>query len=161
MHSHELTLGRTFGVVFDHGDDFFPALTEFCQANGVRQGFVPGFLGAFGEVDLVGTCGKVDDPGAPVWSEVHLTYVEVIGSGTLAWDDDEEVVRPHVHVSAGLKQHSATAHTSHLLGARVQFVTELLVVEVTSPRMQRPPAPDLYDIPLLGFTPTPHLGGSP
>jgi hypothetical protein len=29
VRSHELTLGRSFGVTFDHGEDFFTALTEF------------------------------------------------------------------------------------------------------------------------------------
>lgn len=56
-----------------------------------------------------------------------------------------------IHVSVGLKQHSATAHTSHLLGARVQFLTEMLVFEVTSPQMHRRPEASLYDVPLLHF----------
>ena len=56
MRSHELSLGRTFGVAFDHGEDFFTALAEFCQANGVRQGFIPMFIAGFAEVDIVGTC---------------------------------------------------------------------------------------------------------
>ncbi|HEY2668077.1 MAG TPA: DUF296 domain-containing protein, partial [Actinomycetota bacterium] len=44
MRSHELTIGRTFGVVLDEGDDFFEALETFCRTNGVRQGYVPMFL---------------------------------------------------------------------------------------------------------------------
>ncbi|MGH3859327.1 hypothetical protein [Actinokineospora sp.] len=38
MRSHDLTLGRTFGVTFDHGEDFFTALAEFCRTNNVRSG---------------------------------------------------------------------------------------------------------------------------
>lgn len=39
MRAHELTVGRTFGVTFDHGEDFFEALSTFCRDNGVRQGY--------------------------------------------------------------------------------------------------------------------------
>ena len=28
MHSHELTAGRTFGIRFDPGESFFPALAR-------------------------------------------------------------------------------------------------------------------------------------
>ncbi|HEY2763770.1 MAG TPA: DUF296 domain-containing protein [Pseudonocardiaceae bacterium] len=153
MRSHALTLGRTFGVVFDHGDDFFTALAQFCRANQVRQGYIPGFIAAFSEVEIVGTCEKLDDPQAPVWSKVHLTTVEALGGGTLAYDPNTDQVLPHIHVAVGLKEHSATGHTSHLLGARIQFVTEMLVIEVTSPDMRRQPQPDLYNVPLLHFTP--------
>jgi hypothetical protein len=42
------------------------------------------FLAAFAEADIVGTCDKLDDPAAPVWSKVHLTNAEALGS-TPAW----------------------------------------------------------------------------
>ena len=152
VRSVPLTLGRSFGVAFDHGEDFYPALAEFCRANGVRQGYIPSFIAGFSEVDLVGTCDKLDDPATPVWSRVHLTNAEAFGGGTLAYDPDTEEVRPHIHVAVGLKEHSATGHTSHLLRARVQFLTEMLVHEVIDPPMRREPQADLYDVPLL------HLG---
>jgi len=117
----------------------------------VRQGYIPGFIAGFREVELVGTCDRLDNPAAPVWSRVHLTNIEVIGCGTLAYDPHEDRVAPHIHVSVGLKEHSATAHTSHLLGATVQFLTELLVIETTAPQMHRVRDSDLYDVPLLQF----------
>src|ERR1700690_2245594 len=80
MHSHELTTGRTFGVRFDPGESFFPALEDFCRDNGIRHGYIPMFLAAFAEADVVGTCDKLDDPAAPVWSKVHLTNAEALGS---------------------------------------------------------------------------------
>ena len=43
MRSQEVTLGRGFAVAFDHGDDFFAALAEFCQDHGVRHGYIPSF----------------------------------------------------------------------------------------------------------------------
>ncbi len=76
MRSAELTIGRTFGVTFDHGEDFFPTLSTFCRKNRIRHGYIPMFLAAFAEAAIVGACDKLEDPNAPVWSQVHLTNVE-------------------------------------------------------------------------------------
>lgn len=152
MHSYELTTGRTFGVIFDHGDDFFPTLAKFCAENEIRHGYIPMFLAGFAEAEIVGACEKLADPEAPVWSKVHLTGVEAMGCGTLAYDAETGSVLPHIHTSLGEKARSATGHTSHLLSARVQFTAELLVVEVKAPVMTRPKNPELYDVPLLTFT---------
>ncbi|GAB2614942.1 PPC domain-containing DNA-binding protein [Kribbella endophytica] len=151
MHAAELTMGRTFAVRFDHGEDFFTALGEFCAANDVRQAIIPVFIAGLREVELVGTCAKVDDPEAPVWSSVHLESVEAFGGGTLAVDPGTGDVLPHVHISVGLKQHSAAAHTSHLLNATVQFLTEMYLVEVAAPAMSRVPLGELYGVPQLRF----------
>ncbi|WP_116248521.1 PPC domain-containing DNA-binding protein [Nocardiopsis sp. FIRDI 009] len=151
MRSHELTQGRTFGLVFDHGEDFFSSLTEFCRTNDVRQGYIPVFVAGFAHVDIVGTCEKLTDPAAPVWSKVQLSNVEALGGGTIAYDEATDTISPHIHVSVGLKEHSAAGHTSHLLGAQVQFLTEMVLVEVTSPQMRRVPDPNLYNVPLLHF----------
>ncbi|MGH3529936.1 MAG: PPC domain-containing DNA-binding protein [Pseudonocardiaceae bacterium] len=151
MRSHELTTGRTFGIVFDHGDDFFDTLTAFCTANNVRQGYIPMFIAAFAEAEIVGTCEKIADPGAPVWSKVHLTTVEALGCGTLGYDPETGRVLPHIHTSLGLKERSALAHTSHPLSARVQFLVEMLLVEITTPTMVRTREPALFDVPLLRF----------
>jgi predicted DNA-binding protein with PD1-like motif len=154
MRSHELSLGRSFAVAFDHGEDFFDALAGFCRANNVRQGYIPMFIAGFSEVDIVGTCTKLDDPHAPVWSSVHLTNVEALGGGTLAYDEADDRVLPHIHVTVGLKEHAATGHTSHLQHARVQFLTEMILIEVTAPDLRRHPDPDLYNVALLRFPTT-------
>lgn len=152
MRSHELTIGRTFGIVFDHGDDFFDTLNAFCTSNNVRQGYIPMFIAGFAEAKIVGTCERLTDPGAPVWSRVHLTNVEALGCGTIGYDPETNRVLPHIHTSLGLKEHSAVGHTSHLLSARVQFLVEMLLVEVATPTMLRTPEPTLYDVPLLKFS---------
>lgn len=151
VRSHELTTGRTFGIVFDHGDDFFGTLTAFCAAHNVRQGYIPMFIAGFAEAEIVGTCEKLIDPAAPVWSKVHLANVEALGCGTLGYDPHSGRVLPHVHTSLGLKERSAVGHTSHLLSARVQFLVEMLLVEIATPTMLRTPEPTLYDVPLLRF----------
>jgi hypothetical protein len=66
-------------------------------------------------------------------------------------DPKRDEIVPHIHTTLGEKARSATGHTSHLLGARVQFLVEMLVVEVLSPTMTRPVNPDLYNVPLLTF----------
>jgi predicted DNA-binding protein with PD1-like motif len=68
---------------------------------------------------------------------VHLTNVEALGCGTIARDDAGGIL-PHIHTSVGLKEHSATGHTSHLLAAKVQFLTEMIVVEADAPVMTPP-----------------------
>ncbi|NKY87541.1 PPC domain-containing DNA-binding protein [Nocardia veterana] len=151
MRAHEITLGRSFGVTFDHGDNFYPALTDFCRTHNLRSGYIPSFIAGFSTVDLVGTCEHLDNPDAPVWSKVQLRNVEALGAGTLAYDPDTNEIKPHIHVTVGLKEHSATAHTSHLLDARIQFLTEMLVIEVAHPDMQRTPDHELFDVPLLKF----------
>lgn len=155
MRSHELTLGRTFGVAFDQGEDFFTALADFCQANSVRQGYIPSFIAGFAQATIVGTCQRPEDPAAPVWDHVHLTSLEALGAGTLAYNPDTGSVEPHIHVAVGLKHHSATGHTSHLLGGEVQFLTEMIIVEVVSPSLRRRRNPQLYDVPLLTFDTVP------
>ncbi|GAA0943971.1 PPC domain-containing DNA-binding protein [Nonomuraea longicatena] len=151
MRASELTIGRTFGVTFDHGDDFMTALSEFCQKNNVRQGYIPMFIAGFAEAEIVGTCEKLENPEAPVWTKVHLVNAEAMGGGTIAQDPATGDILPHIHTALGLKERAADGFTSHLLSAKVLFLTEMLVVEVLSPTMTRPKNPNLYDVPLLTF----------
>src|SRR4051794_31423350 len=111
------------------------------------------FLAAFSEATIVGTCDKIDDPNAPVWSRVHLTNVEAFGCGTLAYNPEGDDIVAHIHTTVGEKARSASGYTSHLLAAQVQFLVEMLVVEVIRPTMTRPANPALYNVPLLTFGP--------
>jgi predicted DNA-binding protein with PD1-like motif len=151
MRMHELKTGRQFGLNFDHGEDFFTTLSAFCRDQGVRQGYLPMFLAAFAETEIAGTCQRVEDPQAPVRMPVYLEKVEAMGCGTFSWDPDKADIVPHVHVTVGLKQLSAAAFSSHLMSAKIQYLTEMLIVEVESPEMRRPIHADLYDVPLLTF----------
>lgn len=148
MQAHELTIGRTLGVTFDHGEDFFETLAKLCREHEIRQGYIPMFLAGFLEAEIVGTCEKLENPDAPVWSKVYVENVEAFGCGTIAHNGNDGIL-PHVHTSLGVKARSATGHTSHLLYARVQFLVEMLLVEVIAPPMTRPRDPNLYDVPLL------------
>ncbi|WP_327309851.1 DUF296 domain-containing protein (plasmid) [Streptomyces sp. NBC_01298] len=150
MRATEISIGRRFAVAFDHGEEFFEALDAFCRESGVRAGSIT-FIGGFSRARLVGTCGPLKSPERPLWEEIEVETLEVLGSGTLAWDAENDRVAPHIHVSAGLKADSADGRTSHLLGATVQFVTELAIEEWASPVVTRKRIPDLYDVPLLTF----------
>src|SRR2546423_282123 len=143
----ELKAGRTFGVTFQDGDDFMTSLAGFCRENDVRQGYIPMFIAGFAEADLVGTCEKLEDPQAPVWTKVHVTNVEALGCGTIAHDDADGIL-PHVHVAVGLKEHSATAHAGLWLSAKPQSLPEMLVAEIPAPDMPPPKDHNWYDVPL-------------
>jgi predicted DNA-binding protein with PD1-like motif len=152
MKSAVLTLGRTFSVTFEHGKDFFSELKEFCAVNSVKQGYIPFFIAGMSEVELVGTCEKVEDKNAPIGSKVvYLETVEAVGAGTLAFDEEAGQISPHIHVSIGQKTNSAIARMSHLLNAKVLFLTEMVVIEVLKPHFRRINNPSLYNIGLLSF----------
>ncbi|MGP4111604.1 PPC domain-containing DNA-binding protein [Streptomyces sp. 4N509B] len=151
MRATQFVKGREFVVAFDDGEEFFPALEAFCAEHGVRSGYIPVFLGGFRSARLVGTCGPLEDPDAPLWESVQVEFLEACGSGTLAWDPDDDCLAPHIHLSAGLKGDNAHGRTSHLLEGVVQFINELVVVEVVQPDLLRPRRADLYNVPLLTF----------
>jgi predicted DNA-binding protein with PD1-like motif len=151
MRATELMTGRQFVVALDHGEDFFATLESFCAQRGVRAGYIPMFIGGFRSARLVGTCKPLTDPEAPVWDEIEVELLEVVGAGTIAWDAANDRPSPHVHVTTGLRADAAHARTSHLFGAEVQFITELVIVEVLSPALTRPRVPEMYDAPLLSF----------
>src|SRR4051812_45786946 len=109
------------------------------------------FIAAFAEVEIVGACARLEDPDAPVWSTVHLTNVEAVGAGTIAYDSTSAEILPHIHVSVGEKARSASGYTSHLVSARVQFLVEMVIVEVTNPSLIRPKESALYEVPILNF----------
>jgi hypothetical protein len=72
--------------------------------------------------------------------------VEAVGGGTIAYDTTQDRT---LHVSVGLKDHSATAHTIHPLSAKIQFLTVMMVIEVAGPSMGPDPDPTPQRISLL------------
>lgn len=151
MRAAQFSRGREFIFAIDHGEDFFTALEKLCAEHEIRAGYIPTFIGGFSSAKLVGTCGPLEHPEAPLWDHVEVKTLEVLGGGTLAWDIDRDCLAPHIHVSAGLKAASADGRTSHLLAAQVQFIAEIVVMEITDPSLTRPRQPNLFDVPLLTF----------
>lgn len=155
MRYAEVHTGRQFMLVLEHGEDFLEGVTRFCADKGIRAGYIPTFVGGLRSARLVGTCDGLTDPEAPLWEEVTFETLEALGGGTLAWDSEKNCLAPHIHVAAGIKGNSAEGRVSHLLGATVQFICEIPIVEVVShaagPALTRRRNADLYDVPLLGF----------
>lgn len=152
MKSAELTIGRTFQLVFEDGEPLLTTLADFCRRKGIRQAVIPSFIAAFSVVDIVATCAPVDDVDAPVWDVRRLRNVEAFGAGTLVYAQDSKQLREHIHVSVGEKHRGAVGYTSHLKSALVQFTAEMHLVEVLAPVMHRRiEAVGPYDVPLLGF----------
>ena len=60
-------------------------------------------------------------------------------------------VSKHILISIGSKLNSATAHTSHFIGGKVQFLTEMVLVEVLSPSMDRTVDENVFNLKLLSF----------
>ncbi|MEV8037854.1 DUF296 domain-containing protein [Streptomyces sp. NPDC086182] len=155
MRYHQITTGRQFVLALDHGEDFFTGITQFCADHDIRSGYVPTFVGGFYSASLVGSCEPLADPEAPLWDEVTVETLEALGGGTLAWDTEKDCLAPHIHVAAGIKGESADGRVSHLLGATVQFICEIPIVEIIGgtdgPALTRRRAGELYGVPLLTF----------
>ncbi|MEU5159662.1 DUF296 domain-containing protein [Streptomyces sp. NPDC020875] len=150
MRAAQFTTGRRFVLVMDHGEDFLPALEKFCAEHEVTSGHIPTLIGGLSHARLVGTCGPLERPEQPLWDAVEVEYLEAVGGGTLALDPATGRLAPHIHLSTGLKGNAAHARTSHLLGATVQFVAELVIEEIPL-ALTRPRHPGLFDVPLLTF----------
>ena len=153
MISAELKIGRTFGIRFEHGKDFMAELEEFCRVNNVKQGYVPFFAGDFSEINIVGTCNKAEHPGEPMFNNLpaYFENVESFGCGTIAYDPKEGKILPHFHISVGKRLSSATAYTSHFISGKVQYLTEMVLVEVLSPSMERILDENVFNLKLLNF----------
>lgn len=153
MKSAELKIGRTFGIRFEDGKDFMVELEEFCKVNNVKQGYVPFFVGDFSEINIVGTCCKCEHPGEPMLSSppAYFENVESFGCGTIAYDQKTGKILPHFHISIGSRLNGATANTSHFISGTVQFLTEMVLVEVLSPSMERIPDENVFNLKLLNF----------
>lgn len=152
MISSELKQGRTFMVRFEHGKDFMEELKEFCRSNGVKQGYVPFFQGDFSEIFIVGSCSKSEDPAGPMLeSKAYFENVETFGCGTIAHAPENGSILPHFHISIGRRLNSASASTSHFISGTVQFLIELVIVEVLSPSIVRLTDESVYSLKLLDF----------
>lgn len=152
MISSEFKIGRTFGIRFEHGKDFMTELEEFCSVNNVKQGYVPFFSGDFSKITIVGTCNKTENPEAPMLnSPAYFENVESFGCGTIAYDKETGKILPHFHISIGSRLSSATAHTSHFIDGKVQFLIEMVFVEVLFPSMERITNENVFNLKLLDF----------
>jgi predicted DNA-binding protein with PD1-like motif len=155
MRHAQVHIGRTFVLALDDGEDLLEGLARFCADQGIRAGYIPSFVGGLRSARLVGSCEPLADPEAPLWDEITVETLEALGGGTLAWDTDMGCLAPHIHLAAGLKGHAAEGRVSHLIGATVQFICEIPIVEITNavavPTLTRRRSATWPDVPLLHF----------
>ncbi|CAN5336557.1 hypothetical protein BH09ACT6_BH09ACT6_08200 [soil metagenome] len=152
MLSHELTLGRSIGVILQPGDDVLRSIVDACILHRVRQGYVPVFLGAFRSVRLIATTAGLLDPEPPLADAVDVAYTEGIGNGSFSWDESTGEPHVHLHVSVGVKEQGGLAYAGHLLAATTHYTAELVIQEVLSPTMARVSDPAAFGLENLVFT---------
>lgn len=154
MKAREVKIGRTFGVAFEHDDDFMSSLARSCQEDDVQQGYIQMFIEGFAEAGTVGTCDKLDDPRAPVWSKVCVSNVEALGCGAIVRGEAGGIL-PHIHAAVGLKDASRSTQRPRAPATccpRRSSSSPRCSSSRWSPRMMtRPRNLDLYDVPLLTF----------
>jgi len=147
----EIVVGRSLLVVVEPGEPLMTTLVAACGDHGIRQGYLPVFLGAFSTVGLIGTCRPVADPDTPISDAVWLDNVEGAGSGTLCVDPQRGETVLHLHAAVGLKQYAANGYAGHVLEATVQYVAEIVVQEVIEPQLTRQVHPRSHGLPILHF----------
>lgn len=151
MQSCEVILGRSIGIALEPGDDVLESIANVCSNRGVRQAFIVSFSGAFRSLRLIaGTTPPLDEE-IPLGEEVTVRYTEGIGSGTIVTDEAGDSVTVHLHIATGVKGRGGRAYAGHVLAGEVHYVTEVLLLEVLTPRMTRVPDPSMHGLPRLAF----------
>lgn len=75
-----------------------PPLQFFVKEYSILQAYIPGFIAGFQIANIVGIFTEKEDKNAPVWHSVLLENIEVVGSGTLATDENGDF-SPFFHSS--------------------------------------------------------------
>ena len=72
-------------------------------------------------------------PPEPVWKEVRGAR-EVLGTGTIFWDDNE----PKIHLHAAMGHHGDTLTACVRKGTKVYLVLEVMIIELEGIDATRP-----------------------
>lgn len=95
MQYTQATLGRTFVLRFDSGDDIITELKTLIKKEKISSGFVH-LMGALTNTSVVLGLKEKDYPPNPCWWDFSDAR-EIVGLAIFAWQDDE----PKVHIHAG------------------------------------------------------------
>lgn len=126
------TVGRVFAVRFDEGDDFLGDLTELIVKENIRNGWFH-VIGGLREAGVVTGPKEPVMPPEPVWTEID-TAREVLGTGTISWDDDT----PKIHLHAAMGHHGDTLTACVRKGTKVYLILEVFIVETQGIDASRP-----------------------
>ncbi len=151
MHTTTVTTGRRLAVALEPGDDVLPSLAEACRAHHISQAVIVTCSGAFRRMRLIATHGEVGpDQDEPMQDSVEVTFVEGIGSGTVATMDDG-TLSVHLHAAVGIRADGGAAVAGHVLEAESQYVVEVVMDEVLSPTLTRVASEATRGVPALRF----------
>ena len=116
MKYEEVKIGRTFIIKFEHEDNFLEELLSFVKEKQIKAGKIE-IIGALKKSS--GSVGPFKDelPVNPIIIDVNKVK-EVLGIGTIFWQDDE----PKIHL------HSAIGHESELNLMCVRSKTEVFIL---------------------------------
>ncbi|WNM23458.1 DNA-binding protein [Demequina capsici] len=151
MRTSLLTVGRRLALALEPGDDVLASIAAACREHDISQGVIVTCSGAFRRVRLIATTGAPGpDPDEPLQDHVDVTFAEGIGSGTVVTDGSGEL-SVHLHVAVGVRTQAGAAYAGHVLEAEAQYVVELVLDEVTSPRMTRTATEATRGVPAWDF----------
>lgn len=136
MKSSEGTLGRVFVLRSEDGDQLPGTIEEFAREKDIRGAMLI-LVGGLGKGKIVVGPEKTELPPVPVllpFSEVH----EVVGVGTLFWNDDG----PSVHLHGALGRGDKTISGCLRPGVDTWLVAEAIILEITGCPAVRKPDPE-------------------
>ncbi len=101
MEYDEGKIGRIFLLRFDDGEDFVDLIHSFVKEKEIRTGHIH-ILGAFLASEIVTGPRKPVLPPEPTWTSFSEAW-EVLGFGTVLWENDQPKIHLHVALGKGEK----------------------------------------------------------
>jgi predicted DNA-binding protein with PD1-like motif len=139
----EAKQGRVFLIRLEHGEVLHESVERFAREHEVRAGALIALGGAdAGSVLVVGPERADTTPITPMLHTLQGVH-ELVGTGTLAWDEESGGPLLHMHVACG-RGKSATAGCVRQ-GVKVWQTLEVVLFELTDTTAHR-----VFD-PRLGF----------
>ncbi len=126
------TIGKVLTIRFDHGDDFLQGLQEIIRKEQIKSGWFQ-ILGGLRQAGVVTGPKEPTMPPEPVWREVDEAR-EVVGSGSVHWDNDE----PRIHLHAAMGHHGDTLTACIRKNSKVYLVLEVVLFELAGIDASRP-----------------------
>lgn len=143
MRYSEAKQGRVFLIRLEHGEVLHETIERFAREQGVRAGALIALGGAdAGSVLVVGPEQADARPITPLLHTLQDVH-ELVGAGTLAWDEESGGALLHMHVACGRGETTKTGCVRQ--GVRVWQTLEVVLFELTDTTAHR-----VFD-PRLGF----------
>ncbi|MDA3970930.1 MAG: DUF296 domain-containing protein [Desulfobulbaceae bacterium] len=127
------TMGRTFVVRFDHGDDFHGELLTLIKKENIRNGWFH-CIGGLLEADVVIGPKEATMPPEPIWQEVRSPR-ELLGTGSILRDEHDE---PKIHLHTSLGEHGTSMTVCTRKSTKVYLIVELYIIEIIGFNASRP-----------------------